>query len=136
MDKREIGGYGVVANVQSDRALRTGAKVWVLGCNGDASCPQVRGLSKGGRTITKYTHYKRLASFRAAWIPDHQLPHVWATWMFTERADAEKCAEILGRMWDGVRYFNRDGSLLLRDGITGGEAFKREQRGAQRATGR
>lgn len=62
--------FGIVANVVSDRALRTGAKVWLcLWTGGSLDKPQVRGLSKGGRTITKHIAVKRLTNFRAAWIP-------------------------------------------------------------------
>ncbi len=123
--------YGIVANVISDRVLRTGAKVWIIRCNGDASCPLVVGLSKGGRRITKYTHFKRLENFRAKWIPepfrwDPSNPgKSWAViWEWTDRAVAESSAAMLAEMWAGVRSFDRLGNLL-KDGITEEEAFRR-----------
>lgn len=115
--------YGLIANVLSDRVLRTGAKVRINYCNGDAACPIVYGLSKIGRMVRKYTHYKRLTNFRAAWIPPHwrnRLAYQWAT-----KEDAEKHAAKLAEMWSGVRYFNRYGTLLLRDGVTEEEVFRR-----------
>lgn len=115
--------YGLIANVLSDRILRTGAKVWINYCNGDAACPTVYGLSKSGRMVRKYTHYKRLTNFRAAWIPEHwrdRLADQWAT-----KEEAAKHAATLAEMWAGVRYFNRDGTQLLRDGVTEEEAFRR-----------
>lgn len=119
--------FGVVANVASDRVLRTGAKVWIERCNGDAECPVVRGCNKSGRVVEKYTHYKRLTNFRAAWIPEHLRQRV--LWQWPEKKRAQQVAAGLASMWGGVRYFNRDGSELKKDGITTGEAFRRVLRG-------
>jgi hypothetical protein len=119
--------FGVVANVASDRVLRTGAKVWIERCNGDAECPVVRGCSKSGRVVEKYTHYKRLTNFRAAWIPEHLRERV--IWQWPEKERAQHVAATLASMWDGVRYFNRDGSEVKKDGITTSEAFRRVLRG-------
>jgi hypothetical protein len=114
--------YAIVANVKSDRILRTGAKVWILRCNGDAECPVVSGLSKGGGMVAKkYTHYKRLTNFRAAWVPLHLRERV--VWMWPDKARAQAVADGLGALWCGVRYFNRDGSTMLQDGITVTQAF-------------
>ena len=115
--------FGIVANVASDRVLRTGAKVWVERCNGDAECPVVLGCSKSGRVVEKYTHCKRLTNFRAAWIPEHLRERV--AWQWPERECAQNVASTLAAMWDGVRYFNRDGCGLKQDGITTSEAFRR-----------
>ena len=115
--------YGLIANVMSDRVLRTGAKVWIRYCNGDAACPLVTGLSKSGRRVQKYTHYKRLTNFRAAWIPEHLRDVV--AWQWETKDEAAKCAAKLATMWDGVRYYNRDGTQLLRDGVKESEAFER-----------
>lgn len=117
--------YGIIANVLSDRILRTGAKVRINYCNGDAACPTVYGLSKGGRMVRKYTHYKRLTNFRAAWIPEHwqdRLAYKWDT-----KEEAERHAHKLAAMWAYVRYFNRDGTKLLQDGVTEEAAFRRNQ---------
>ncbi len=115
--------YGLIANVLSDRVLRTGAKVRINYCNGDASCPTVYGLSKSGRMVKKYTHYKRLDNFRAAWIPEHLRDRIAYQWV--TKQEAEKCAAILAEMWAGVRYYSRDGTQLLRDGVIEEYAFKR-----------
>lgn len=124
--------FGIVANVISDRVLRTGAKVWVCYCNGDASCPRVMGLSHGGRWVEKYTHFKRLENFRAKWIPEHLR---WGNyrggypviWTYDTKDEAQKHADLLNRMWEGVRFFHRDGRLL-QDGITEGQVFERARR--------
>jgi len=115
--------YGLIANVMSDRVLRTGAKVWIHYCNGDAACPIVTGLSKSGRTIQKFTHYKRLTSFRAAWIPEHMLERV--SWQWETKAEAAEFAEKLTTMWTGIRQYSRDGKTLVRDGDSEGVAFIR-----------
>lgn len=114
--------YGIVANVISDRVLRTGAKVWICYCNGDAECPRVVGMTKGGRIVMKYTHYKRLENFRAAWCPQHLRDRVF--FLFS-KDKAGEWAATLDAMWKGVRYFDRDGTLL-RDGVATSEAFRRE----------
>jgi hypothetical protein len=116
--------WGLVANVVSDRVLRTGAKVWVQWVNGDAACPRVRGLSKGGRPVEKYTHYKRLHNFRAAWIPPGMQDVML---QFPDRAAAERWAADLTRMWAGIRFFHRDGRLLA-DGAPESQAFERWRR--------
>jgi len=115
--------WGIVANVISDRVLRTGARVWVERCNGDAECPVVRGLSKSGRQVRKYTHFKRLTNFRAAWVPEHQRDQI--SILYADKASASTSAEWLVAMWSGVRRFNRDGSVLLQPGISTNESFKR-----------
>ncbi len=115
--------YGIVANVASDRVLRTGARVWIHRCNGDAACPVVSGISKSGRVVEKYTHYKRLVNFRSAWVPDHMRGRV--VWQWDDRTNAEERAAWLAEMWLGVRYFSRDGKTLLQDGVTEGAVFDR-----------
>lgn len=62
--------YGIVANVESDRAFRTGAKVWVLLIRADAEIAKCSGLNKSGRRIiagylTKHIPLKRLTNFRS-----------------------------------------------------------------------
>jgi hypothetical protein len=115
--------YGLVANVVSDRVLRTGARVWILRCNGDASCPIVTGRSKGGRIVQKYTHYKRLTNFRSAWIPEHMRGRV--EWKWEGKAEAAGLAATLGAMWAGIRQYSRDGKVLVRDGEPESAAFER-----------
>lgn len=115
--------FGVVANVKSDRVLRTGAKVWIHRCNGDAACPVVSGINKSGRYLTKYTHYKRLTNFRAAWVPEHMRDRV--AWAWPEKDRAADLAAKLSAMWSGVRYYNRDGTQLREDGVSESEAFRR-----------
>ena len=106
--------YGLIANVMSDRVLRTGAKVWIRYCNGDAACPLVTGLSKSGRRVQKYTHYKRLTNFRAAWIPEHLRKVV--AWQWETKDEAAKHAATLAAMWAGVRYFNPEVERQYRAG--------------------
>jgi hypothetical protein len=120
--------FGIVANVISDKVLRTGAKVWVCYCNGDASCPRVMGLAKGGNWCEKYTHFKRLENFRAKWIPEHLRAPAYkgygVCWQYETKDEAARHANSLNEMWKGVRFFHSNGKLL-QDGITEGEAFKR-----------
>lgn len=115
--------YGLVANVVSDHALRTGARVWIYGWNGDAENAQVRGLAKSGRPITKYIKLKRLERFRAAWIPDGQRRNVWATFQWEDKAHVTELATALLAMWSKVRFYHRDGRQL-REGLPASVAFK------------
>jgi hypothetical protein len=115
--------FGIVANVKSDRVLRTGAKVWIYYCNGDASHPMVSGISKSGHSLQKYTHYKRLKNFRAAWVPAHLRGCVESAW--PDKESAADIARKLAAMWSGVRYYNRDGAELREDGISESEALRR-----------
>ena len=118
--------FGIVANVLSDRVLRTGARVWLYRCNGDAECPIVSGMSKGGRRVEKYTHYKRLTNFRAAWVPEHLRDRVCLCW--ATKDEANEAAQRMALMWGNVRYFNRDGTVLVKDGISPNAAFQRARR--------
>ena len=120
--------YGLVANVISDRVLRTGAKVWIHYCNGDAACPIVAGMSKGGRMVQKYTHYKRLTNFRAAWVPEHMRDRV--AWRWETKAEAAELAAKLAEMWAGIRQYSRDGKTLVRDGEPESAAFERARQGS------
>jgi hypothetical protein len=115
--------YGVVANVVSDRVFRTGAKVWILHSDGDASCPIAHGIGKGGGYVKKRTHFKRLTNYRAAWIPEHLRDRVWSGWQWPEKGKAADRAAWMQTMWERVRFYNRDGSVLKRDGISQQEAF-------------
>jgi hypothetical protein len=115
--------FGVVANVLSDHAVRTGAKVWIRYCNGDAEHPLVVGCSKSGRVIEKYTDYKRLTNFRAKWCPEHLRSRV--AWLFVTKEEADALAQRLTAMWSDVRYFNRDGTELRKEGISANAAFER-----------
>lgn len=89
--------YGIIANNATDKVFRAGAKVLILWCNGDAECPYVNGLSLNGRRITKYTHYKKLTNFRAAWIPEQMLDKVG--WKWDERGSAAERAAELSKRW-------------------------------------
>lgn len=61
-------GYVIVANVvDADSCLRKGARVVVEWLPGDPAKAQVRGLSRGGRVVTKWIATKRLGNFRPAW---------------------------------------------------------------------
>jgi hypothetical protein len=117
--------FGLVANVKSDHALRTGAKVWIHYCHGDAAHPFVSGISKSGRPIQKYTRYKRLTNFRAAWIPPPLRDRI--TWTWPDKEAAAQVAAKLEARWSDVRYFNPTGTELKQDGISEGESFRRAQ---------
>src|SRR5579872_523818 len=113
--------FGIVANVISDNALRTGAKVHVIALEADRV--EVIGISKGGRKITKYIACKKLEKFRAAYIPPVVLEV--SRYTFRDKGEAEFMAKHLVDVWTGVRFFHRNG-VLLRDGITLGMAWVRD----------
>jgi hypothetical protein len=116
--------FGIVANVLTDGILRTGAKVWVCYCNGDAEHPRLVGLSKGGRIIEKYGHYRHLENFRAKWIPEHLRDRV--IWAYDDKSIAEDFAADMQRMWSQVSCATPDGRVL-REGISPGEMFKKQR---------
>ena len=107
------GEYGIVANVESDNAFRTGAKVRVLDLQW---IDRVRcmGVSKSGRQITKIVPLKRLTNFRVAWVPEHLRNK---TTFLRSKADAKTWATVWNDRWRDVRYFSRTGELL-KDGKT------------------
>ena len=57
--------WGIAANVIDDKVFRRGAKVRVWHNVGDSMKNQVRGISKGGRVVTKWLPIHRLEKFRA-----------------------------------------------------------------------
>ena len=122
--------FCIVANVKTDKALRTGAKVYLLRANGSANSVEVSGLSKCGRRITKHIPYKRLTNFRAAFIPPHMQVGK-GPWCFTvgcwwtEKTAAQDAADKLNEIWKGVRYFSAGGEHLMEDGVTTNVAYKR-----------
>lgn len=66
--------YGVTANViETDRLLRKGAKVWLIGGwnGGGFERVEVRGASRSGRPIEKMVPIARLGNFRVGWLPEH-----------------------------------------------------------------
>ena len=87
--------YGIVANAVKDKVFRQGAKVWILRWNGDFEHVIVRGISLGGRRVTKYTPFKSLHNYRAAWIPPTVAEDVCATWATKEAA--QKAADNIAR---------------------------------------
>lgn len=89
--------FGIVANVISDRALRTGAKVWICRINGGAENVVVSGCTKGGRIVEKYIQLKRLSNYRAAWIPEHMRERVALQW--ASRNDAVDFAQEWAFKW-------------------------------------
>ena len=89
--------YGIIANVINDSVLRTGAKVWIHFCNGDAEYPNVSGLSRHGRRITKYISYKKLTNFRVAWIPEHMRDKV--EWAWESKETPQEWADGLKQQW-------------------------------------
>jgi hypothetical protein len=77
---------GVVGNVVEERLLRRGAKVWVTRAwtGGGLARLEVRGISKGGRIITKWVAKKALGNFRLATVPEHLERRVYC-WELAER---------------------------------------------------
>lgn len=63
--------FGLIANVNGDRVIRDGAKVFVTDPNGGGEAWEVNGLSLGGRRVTKYVRLKRMSNFRVAFIPEN-----------------------------------------------------------------
>lgn len=90
--------WGIIGNVMSDRSLRVNAKVWLcLWTGGSPDRPVVRGISKGGRTITKRIATKRLRHLRAAWIPPKLRDEVGMVWATKE--EAQTMADGLTENW-------------------------------------
>lgn len=116
--------WGIVANVQADKALRIGAKVTILESHGDASQVKVRGCSKSGRVIEKYIPFKRLKNFRAAWIPEKLRDEIHHWHKFETKDKAAQYASGLNKLWKDVRFYSRNGEML-KDGISESTAFKR-----------
>lgn len=88
--------YGVVANVcEPDRALRMGARVWVLWSTGGTGRERfvVEGMSRSGRRIEKWVPAVRLNNYRAKWIPEPLQERVW--YLRGTREDAEESARQL-----------------------------------------
>ena len=114
--------FGIVANVVSDRAFRTGAKVRFIASGSNVGSVEVRGLSKNGRRITKFILMKRLRNFRAGFIPECLRNDVSLFWL--TKAEATDAANRLTVLWKDVRFFYRDGKRLMKDGITEGQALE------------
>jgi hypothetical protein len=93
--------WGLFANITGDRVLRDGAKVHIVSINGSGECWEVRGLSRGGRRVTKYVQLSRLINWRVGMIPPGEPITYYASdtkeaalkrwaWMFEdEGADTE-----------------------------------------------
>lgn len=65
--------YAIVANVaDADSCLRFGARVVVHSIPGNPASVMVRGLSRGGRAVTKWVKAHRLENIRVAW--EHNPP--------------------------------------------------------------
>ncbi len=54
----------IKANIIQDKVFRDGAKVLILDIPGSKESLQVRGMSKGGRMVTKWIQINRLENFR------------------------------------------------------------------------
>jgi hypothetical protein len=116
-----LGEWGIVANVLWDRILRMGTKVYLLGWHGDYEFVKVQGLSKGGKTIRKYLPFKRLRTFRAAWLPPPIRTEAW--FHCATKAEAVAIAARLEALWPQVQFYTTEG-VCLRPGLTMGEAFR------------
>ncbi len=60
----------VKANIIQDKIFRDGAKVLILDIPGSKESLQVRGLSKGGRIVTKWIQINRLENFRPEFVAE------------------------------------------------------------------
>ena len=96
----------ICANIEGDKLLRDGSKVYILHCNGDAEKPIVK-----HRNIKKYTHFKKLRNFRAAFVPDSLRGDVIRVYD-TKNAAAE-AAKVLDLMWAPIK-----------NGVPASQAFK------------
>jgi len=84
----------IKANVIQDKTFRDGAKVLILDIPGSLDSLQVRGLSKGGRTVTKWMQINRLKNFRpefAAELDDVGFGHFIP-------GDKERAQEVAGNL--------------------------------------
>lgn len=113
--------FGIIANVMTDHALRTGAKVFVVAQESGMGRVEVRGLCKRGRMITKHMAWKRLTNFRPAFLPPGMEEHCRVWW--DDREAATRVAIELTEIWRFVRSFHPDGRLL-NDGISEGQAIQ------------
>lgn len=96
--------WGIVANVcDSDSALRLGARVWIVNpfSGWHTGFVEVRGISRGGRTIQKWISRQRLQNYRSCWLrPDTRWIFGWPS-----RGDAEHWA----RKFDHKMTFTHTG---------------------------
>lgn len=114
--------YGLVANVIIDKGLRTNARVAILACRNKAEGVEVYGFNRYGRTITKFTSWKRLTNVRVSFIPEHVRRYYSLSW--ADKDEAKKAAELVTKIFSEVQFFHRDGTLL-RPGITLREAMEK-----------
>lgn len=83
------GNYVIVANVMAaDSCLRLGARVVVLSIPGNPAHVFVKGLSRSGRVIRKWTMRHRLHNFRAVWTFKPE----WSAFETKESAEREIAA--------------------------------------------
>ena len=113
--------YCLIANVQSDHVLRTGAKVFVISSDQNAHQVEVVGLNKCGRRVSKYIAWKRLTNIRASFRPPDVATQCRLWW--DNKVEVSKVAQELTEIWSSVRAFHPDGTLLI-DGISAGEALR------------
>jgi hypothetical protein len=85
----DTGAYALFANVvQPDSSLRLGAKVRIRSVPGEPANIEVRGMSRGGRMVTKWIRSNRLGNFRASWVPSSLGRWEGSTWPTRDEADA------------------------------------------------
>ena len=112
--------FCIVANVQTDHVLRSGAKVYVIASDQCAHQVEVFGLNKSGRLVGKYIAWKRLTNIRASFIPPHVAKRCRLWWEDKETVSA--LAEELTSIWKQVRSFHPDGRMLS-DGVSANAAL-------------
>jgi hypothetical protein len=98
--------FGIVANVgEPDRALRLGAKCWLVGGTGGEGWSRFRwcGMSRSGRVIEKWCVTERFSNFRAAFIPPPlrtKYPHLYIE---GSRPEVEELAKRLNEFRASLR---------------------------------
>lgn len=109
------GEYGIVANVtETDKVLRKGAKVWIVGgwSGGGFERVTVRGAARNGRQIEKYAPITRFTNFRAAWMPDHLREQAS---ILGEKVDMESRAQKLSDVAEALRVSHPGRREMMRN---------------------
>lgn len=83
--------WGVCANCTGDRLIRKGARVVILQQPGSPERYQVKGLSLGGRKITKWVNTKHLSNFRPFFSVNRDSDCAW----WNSKEEAKKAAEYM-----------------------------------------
>jgi len=114
--------YCIIANVIKDKLLRKGAKVRLVDWHVGGRNHWVRGLSKGGRYITKIIPYKKLTDFRVTYIDWMKKTDCLSMWKRQDKA--QEFATHLVKTWDKIRAYDHQGNLI-KDGVPETSLYKK-----------